>query len=225
MSARVGVVVGLAAEARLLASPPFEVRTVGGHRALAQQAAKSLARDGVAGLVSFGICGGIAPGVTQGDLVLPDAVIWEGGHAGVHRAWRDRVADALSHSGTGPIYGTRSVVVSVSEKRDLHQRTGAVGVDMESEAVAEVASEHQLPFIVLRAVADGPDEELPPAARIPLRPNGTPDLARVLGCILAAPGQIGALIRLAGETRTAIRRLRTLPAAAIAALGSPPASR
>ncbi len=52
-----------------------------------------------------------------------------------------------------------------------------------------------------------PRRELPPAALIPLADDGTPNLARVLACVLRRPRQVSALIGLARETRIALSAL------------------
>jgi adenosylhomocysteine nucleosidase len=52
-------------------------------------------------------------------------------------------------------------------------------------------------------VADPSHRGLPPAAIGTVRPDGTADLSAVLRSIVARPGQIGALIRTALDTRTA----------------------
>ncbi len=96
----------------------------------------------------------------------------------------------------------------------LHARTGAVAVDLESAVVALAAAEAGLPFLVLRAIADPAERGLPAAARIRLKPDGAPDLGKILASLLVGPGQIGALIRLADDTRRALRTLSRAIAAA-----------
>jgi hypothetical protein len=89
----------------------------------------------------------------------------------------------------------------------LFQRTGAVAVDLESGAVARAATKAGIPFIVLRAIADSATRDLPPAARIGLDAQGRATLGTVLGSVLSHPGQLPALIRLALDTRVALKAL------------------
>jgi len=61
-------------------------------------------------------------------------------------------------------------------------------------------------------------------ALVGLDPDGTPALGAVLAAILRAPGQVPALLRLALETRTALRALeRALPEEASTRLLAPAA--
>src|SRR3712207_2397214 len=62
------------------------------------------------------------------------------------------------------VAGARHPVATVAEKANLHSRTGAALVDLESLAVARVCRDHGRPFAVLRAVADPAERALPPAA-------------------------------------------------------------
>src|SRR4051812_47660360 len=68
---RPGIVVGMAAEARIARRSGFPVATLSGARALLA--------DGADGLISFGIAGGLAPGLRPGTLVVATEVITEDG--------------------------------------------------------------------------------------------------------------------------------------------------
>ena len=46
----------------------------------------------------------------------------------------------------------------------MFDKTGAFAADMESHVVARIANERQLPFAVLRVIADPANQRLPPAA-------------------------------------------------------------
>ena len=53
------------------------------------------------------------------------------------------------------------VLTHASQKHSLGKRTGAVAVDMESGAIGLVAQQHGLPFLIVRAISDGVNEDLP----------------------------------------------------------------
>jgi len=202
---------GLEAEARIAQGP--RVRTVlgGGQAALLRtRLAAAVAAGGVAGIASFGIAGGLDAGLRPGTLVIASWI------AGPRRRWiaDPRWVEALeqicSGAVTAGIEGSDAPVASVEEKQRLNAVAGAAAVDMESHIVAEIAHGAGLPFAAIRVVADAADKALPPAALVPLRADGKPDLPRVLAAVAGDPRQLPALIRVARDTATALASLRRI---------------
>jgi adenosylhomocysteine nucleosidase len=79
--------------------------------------------------------------------------------------------------GPYPLQGGRFVTMDrvlthASQKHILGKRTGAVAVDMESGAIGQVAQQHGLPFLIVRAISDGVNEDLPVDFNVFLRPFG-----------------------------------------------------
>jgi hypothetical protein len=74
---------------------------------------------------------------------------------------------------------------------------------MESAVAASAAFKHKLPFAALRVVADPSHRSLPPAALSQRLFDGTTDLSAVWRSIVAQPRQLGGLLRVALDTRTA----------------------
>ena len=70
-----------------------------------------------------------------------------------------------------------------------------------------------IPFAVLRAIADPAERALPPAALIGLNAAGRPALGRVLLSLASQPGQLPALLQVARDTRRALAALRRAGAA------------
>ncbi len=160
-SSRVGFVTGLAAEARVLRlGLAAGGRETGGEALIACAGASTrragleaerLVEAGAVALVSYGIAGGLDPGLEPGALVLPDAVAPPDGPAlPTHGPWREALLAVALERGLAPaggvIAGSDRAVSSVAEKRDLQAASGAVAVDMESHAVALVAREAGLPL-------------------------------------------------------------------------------
>lgn len=214
-------VTGLAAEARIARRAGLAAAASGGEPARTRAAIQSLIAGGATSLVSFGICGGLDPTLAPGRLLLPEAVRDEGGvRLGVDPAWHARVAAALAARGltvlTGDILGAERIVASAARKAALRRATGALAADLESHHLARAALAAGLPFLVLRAVADPADRALPPAALIELDSSGRPALAAVLLSLLRDPLQLPALLRVAEDTRRALRALdRAVGAAAL----------
>jgi adenosylhomocysteine nucleosidase len=87
-----------------------------------------------------------------------------------------------------------------AEKRAMAEMTAAVGLDMESAALAEAAGEQRVPFAIVRSVSDLVDETLPVDFNLFLKPA---DWLRGLAACVAAPSCLGGLLRLRAQMRTA----------------------
>lgn len=199
---RVGLVTGLVAEARI-AGRLGAARAGGGLPAGAEAAAEALVAAGARALVSFGLCGGLAPGLAAGALVIPRAVR-QGGDA---FATDPALNAALGGATAETLLAADAIAPDRAAKSALHAATGAAAVDLESGAVAEVAKRHGLPFAALRAVCDPAGFTLPPAALLALDSAGEVGIARVAASVLAYPAQLPALLRLArdaGRARAAL---------------------
>ncbi len=215
---RIGVVTGLIAEARLIGrhcddafgSGPLVACAGPGRGA---ESAERLITCEVAGLISFGLAGGIDPWLKAGDLVCPVRVLRSDGKAlRTDPNWRARLLAEARNSGfdmnDGPLISRDAPVSGADEKHRLAQETGAVAVDMESHGVSAVADRHGLPFIVLRAIADPADRTLPPAALRAVDPEGAIQTISVMLALLRAPRQLPAMIGLARDMRAGMGALR-----------------
>lgn len=178
----------------------------GGTPAGAEAAAERLVAQGATALVSFGLAGGLDPGLIAGAIVIPAEVMEHG------QRYRTTYALCAQFGGQMPVraLATDSILATPESKVQAHYDTYSVIVDMESGAVARVAARHGLPFAAVRAVCDPAGFALPPLALEALDSGGRIGAWRVLRSVLRRPGQIPALITLsghAGEARAALARL------------------
>ncbi len=90
------------------------------------------------------------------------------------------------------------------EKREVAADTGAIGLDMESAAVGAAAAERNVPFLVVRAVSDLLDEDLPLDFNLFLGQGGW---ARGAVACLARPSALVGLARLRAQAAQASARL------------------
>jgi len=209
-------VTGMAAEAKLARAIGWAALVIGGTPAQREAMVARGIADGATRLISFGIAGGLAPGLAPGALLLPKAVCIESGDTiPVDEKWRAAVAARLGPAEPGLLLGEAAIVASAAAKRALFRSTGAVAADLESGAVARAASRAKIPFLVLRAVADPADRDLPEAALVGLDERGGVALGAVLRSILRRPGQIPALLRVSRDTSRAFRTLRDAGRAAV----------
>jgi len=201
---------GLRAEARI-AARSAGVRTVaggGGARRLGGLIQEQIARGGRA-IISFGIAAGLAPGLDAGTCVVASEVVSESDRTryAVTRRWTAALRSQLAKAEYAPIAGVARALVEPAEKLALHGRTQAVAADMESHIAAELAARHNLPFAVLRVIADPVERPLPPAALVGLRQDGEIDVGAVLASLARNPTQLRGLMGLAFDTRRAFAAL------------------
>jgi len=199
----IGVVVGLAAEARIARRLGHPVAIGGGAAAGAESAARRLVADGVTALLSFGLCGGLDPALQPGALLIPEAVL----DGGTRYATSPTIAARFGAMTSDLVLGGAQAAATAAEKRRLRDATGAAAIDLESGAVARVAAEAGLPFAVLRAVCDPAGQDLPPAALGALDGNGAIGFLRVLAALAGRPVELPALLVLAGQAAAARRSL------------------
>jgi hopanoid-associated phosphorylase len=204
-----GVVAALDFEARSLGkrSEQILVSTSGIGAGNAARAARSLAAAGAAALLSWGVAGALDPALHCGTAVLPIEVLGQGRRFQTDRLWHARVAGALQGRVplvSGALLTSEVAVASAALKASLFQQTAAAAVDMESAAVAEVAAELGLPFLTLRVILDTARDSLPDSILSSFQGAAQPRLWP----LLCAPGDWGALLRLASRYRVARRALR-----------------
>jgi adenosylhomocysteine nucleosidase len=218
----VGIVAALAAEARALGPTkagfePLRFLADGTMLAVsgigflaATRAAESLVNAGATALASWGMAGGLDPALRAGTIVLPGHVIsTDGTSLPTTRYWRERLAAALPTRqliANGKLLSSAHAIAAVADKAAAFGATGALAVDMESLAVAQIAAARGLPFIAVRVIVDTAQDALPRAA-IAAGRSGQFQIWRLIGALALAPAEISAVIRLAQRYRAARRSL------------------
>ena len=218
-----GIIVGVTAEARSLAeysitnNEPVHLQEgvmlcvsgVGPRRA--GLSSRALLGKGATALVSWGSAGGLSPKLFPGSLILPKTIIASDRSVyQVDTSWHERFCHRLKGQvdlHTGPLAESVTVVRTPSEKAILSQQTGAIGVDMESGAVAAVAREERVPFMVVRAVVDGMDTTIPQSTLSALDEFGRLNFLKLIQGFLRHPTELFALLRIGRNYRSAQRTL------------------
>ena len=196
----------MTAEARIAANFGYPVEAGGGTPAGAAAAATRLIDAGATALISFGLAGGLDPALRPGLVIVPRAVLSDGVTSRANPSLAQSFGGLTAHT----ILGGRDVAADAAAKRRLYAATQAHAIDLESGAVAAMATAQGLPFIVIRAICDPAERDLPPAALIALGPHGTIRPWRVVRSAFAHPGQIAGLLALARDARLARRGLLRL---------------
>jgi hopanoid-associated phosphorylase len=200
------VIVGMRAEAALLPRGVSVVAT-GGRAARAETEAQRLLAEGAAGLLSFGIAGGLDPSLASGALVIGMTVAMSEGLLPADGSWSLRLAALLPDAKSGVVASPPQAVAYPLEKAALFRNWHALAVDLESAAVARACTEAGKPFAVIRAVADPASRVLPRSALVGLTESGRMNPFAVARNALMRPSDVPGLVKLGGETRVALRAL------------------
>jgi adenosylhomocysteine nucleosidase len=200
---RWAVIVGLTAEARLVHALRAPVFVGGGTAQGAELACRRAVAGGAAALVSLGLAGGLDPALRPGVVIVPERVLAGGTSLASDPAINRAIGGPTAHR----LVGADTVAADAATKQRLWRETGAAALDLESGAVARIATEHGLPFAVLRVICDPAERDLPPAALAALDGRGVIGIARVLGSVLAHPAQLPGLLALARDAAIARRAL------------------
>ncbi|MEO1090698.1 MAG: adenosylhopane nucleosidase [Pseudomonadota bacterium] len=204
---RLGIVTGLAFEARLIVSswiaePAPLVRT-GQGPAAAAAAAEELMALGVTRLASMGLAGGLAPELRPGSLIVPHTVVDDVGSIDVE------VCGLAAHLGatSGVLRTVDRPVAGVAAKAGLAV-DGVVAVDMESAAVARVAAVHGRSAGVVRVIADPAERALPSVAMVATDAAGRLRPLAIAGALFGRPAEWPLLLQTAADARAARAGLR-----------------
>lgn len=200
------VVCGMDFEARIAASP--DVQTLYGQRGVMLARALDIRlMQGCAGVISFGVAGGLDPMLPPGAVIVATAV--RNGQTSYSTApyWSAALRRALPHAESGLLAGSDTPVLTVAEKTALHASHGALAVDMESHIAARATQALGIPFAALRVVIDPADRAVPPLAFAGMAADGSTDVGAVIRGLLKAPHQLGGLLRLGRDASIAKKAL------------------
>jgi len=221
-----GIIVALTGEARSLTKDPIpnaelihlpdgtmlNVSGVGPKRAAV--ASRTLLEKGATALLSWGSAGGLAPRLPPGSLILPKTVIASNQSLyHVDAVWHNSLCNRLEGHvdfHTEPLVESTMVARTSGEKMMLFRETGAIGVDMESATVANVAQEARVPFMVVRAIADSTDTPIPDSALNAVDELGRLSFLKLIQGLAEHPTELFALVRIARNYRAAQRTLATV---------------
>jgi hypothetical protein len=191
----------------------FEARITGGvtvinHGAQTPAMLRSVVLQGSRGIISFGLCGGLDPSLRPGQWIVASSVVSGAEIYQSDKRWSERLIATIPGARYAIVAGVDSAITDFRERLRLHARTGAVVADMESHVAARIAAEHELPFVACRVVINPAHRKLTSAALLRLRPGGAPDLQGIFQSVLAQPGQLLHLMRLAADASIALSVLR-----------------
>jgi len=218
-----GIIAAVSAEARMLTEKPIPsgeltylpdgamliISGMGPTRAA--EASKTLLKRGATALLSWGSAGGLASRVSPGSLILPKSVISSDRSLyHVDASWHERLCHRLKGHvdfHTEPLVESSRVVCTPADKATLFQETGAIGVDMESAAVAAVAQDARVRLMIVRAVADATDTTVPKSTLEAVDEFGRLNFLKLIRGLAKDPAELLPLVRIARNYRRAQRTL------------------
>ncbi len=162
-------------------------------------------------VVSFGLAGGLDPGLRPGDVVIGTRAVGGLEHFDAHLVLRQVLMEGFAGAGVaareGAVVGVDAAILTASGKAAFREQSGAIAVDMESHIAGAFAGRRGLPFAIVRAIGDPAARALPPLATKAIGPDGGVDVAGVLRELVREPAQLGDLIRAGLDARAAFATL------------------
>ena len=148
---------------------------------------------GAAGIISFGMGGGIDHSLKLGQWVIGKRLSGSY-HAHCDERWVAALQARLPLARVGSIHADGHLLVEKQGKAERSWACAALAADMESHIAGEVAAQAGVPFVILRCISDAAETQLPPAVEVMMRPDGSVNLGAVMKSIAAHPGQLPQLV-------------------------------
>jgi adenosylhomocysteine nucleosidase len=209
-SASVLIVCGLKREAAILKGPGLT--TLCGDASILRVGLGEAASLKPSLVVSWGLCGALDPRFRPGDLILGAEVVSDEGAVRADEAVTSSLAQRLGCTGARVfverLAASDAPVLTAAAKAELRRATGAAGVDMESLIAGQFALKQQVPFAILRAVADPAERDLPPLVLKAVDSDGGVAAAAIIKELIRSPSQFAALRALAADSGAAFRALK-----------------
>jgi adenosylhomocysteine nucleosidase len=158
-------------------------------------------------ILSSGFAGALVPTVKIGDIVVANSIVDTHGQTLVIDVAFP--ADPGRGLHIGRILTSDAIVRLVSEKQQLAANLGAIAVDMESLAVAQVCREQGIRCLSIRSISDDLANDLPPEVLSLIGPTGTTRFGAALGAIFRRPESVRDMWNLRQSAHFAAGRLAT----------------
>lgn len=179
----------------------------------AEKATQLLIKNGAKRIISWGCAAALNSGLKPGDLVVAKTLqTKEQTVISIASPWFNYVVDALSalEPQTGLLAESHFIVAKSSEKKSIHDQSGAIALDMESVAIAKTALNHNYPTLVIRCIADPVTMNLPNSVSYAFNEQGDVVLSKLLWFLLKHPFELTGLIKLGLHFKAAKNKLKSV---------------
>ncbi|HYX19839.1 MAG TPA: hypothetical protein VFA98_03245 [Thermoanaerobaculia bacterium] len=180
-----------------------------GPRRAARRAAELCDMHRPSVLLGAGVAGALSTDLAFGEILVARRVCDASGDAPHPDAALSDRAAAIPGIRGGALFSSDRMVVGARERSELAARIAEdpAAVDMESAGWARVASARGIPYIVVRAVSDTADEDLPAYLSRCYDPEGGIRRAKVILHALAKPATVPRLLAMRRRVRECGERL------------------
>ncbi|HEV3137492.1 MAG TPA: hypothetical protein VGZ26_06300 [Pirellulales bacterium] len=160
-------------------------------------------------IISAGFAGGLHDSLAQGDVLMADEIVdTHDRRFEIDLKLRDESFAARRRVHIGRLLTTDRIIREPEEKRALGTRYGALAVDMESWAVAEVCRTEKIRFLSVRVISDAVGHTLPEDIDFLVKRRTTAGrIGAAAGAILRRPSSIKDMWQLKEDALVASDRL------------------
>lgn len=203
-----GILCGLESEAVLARRiHNAEIACAGARPQKARWLARELVKNGAKRIMSFGIAGGLEPGLPIGSMIIGTHVASHDGQWTCDAAWINAMTQKLPEAHCGGVWGSEFLVPTAKDKRTLYEKSRCLIVDMESQCAAQIAAEAELPLAVVRVVCDSSDMDVPPVVMAAVNEDGSINALKAIWSLMRSPRQISSLSYVMRGTNKAMKVL------------------
>ena len=160
-------------------------------------------------VISAGFAGSLRPEIKRGHLLMPNSVI-DTDHRtlGINLQFDSDTLHKSPSLHVGRLLTVDSIVRDPKHRIDLAAQYDAIGVDMETWAVAETCRLEKVRFLSTRIVSDGANEKLPPQLEKLLdQPTTAARLGAAAGAVFRRPSIVKEMWQLKKNALLATDRL------------------
>jgi nucleoside phosphorylase len=161
--------------------------------------------------ISSGLAGALQEGLAPGDIIAPQSLIAENKYADLSTERLKVDAELRKQALEGGaipadcLFTSDRVFVKASQKQTCSSR--AQSVDMESFDIVKQANAWGARAVVIRAISDTAEEDLPINFNLTLSKKNQISLVKVMGELMKNPLVLPALLRFGRQSRLAAQRL------------------
>lgn len=161
--------------------------------------------------VSSGLAGALQDTLAPGDIIAPQTIIAQSGHANLPSDQLNvdpdlrKLALEAGAIAANCLFTTDQVLVKASLKQACSSL--AQSVDMESFEIVKAASAWGARSVVVRAISDSSEEDLPINFNLTLSKKHQVSVLKVIRELMKNPLMLPALLRFGGQSRRAAERL------------------
>lgn len=156
-------------------------------------------------VLSAGFSGALHPDLELGNIVVANSIVDASGEE--LRVDVKMTPDPERGWHVGRILMTDEIVRTVEEKRQFADETGALAVDLESLAVAQVCQQTNTRFMAVRAISDDLSTDLPPEVMSVFGGTGSLRAGAIAGALWKRPSSMKDMWRLRENAQRASERL------------------